>query len=119
MNGYIYLVLSKVKPVVIAGAAEILLHYITAITIPKAQKNAIKEYTAEKQIAETAEKIYTTMLEQGKTITAKEVYKAARDAYYNPSPELKISPELMEKYKELFGDQDQKKTNEERVNEKK
>lgn len=93
MNGYIYLFLSTAKPAAIAGAAEILLHYINAITIPRAKKNAIKEYTEEKQIAEAAENIYVAMLDQGKTITAEEVYGAVKNAYYNPIPEDKNTNE--------------------------
>lgn len=112
MNGYIYLFLSTAKPAAIAGAAEVFLHYINAITIPRAKKNAIKEYTAEKQIAETAEKIYEAMIDQGKSITVEEVCEAAKNAYYNPIPKDKITPEMIQKYKEVFGDPD-KNTNEE------
>ena len=93
MNGYIYLFLSTAKPAAIAGAAEILIHYINAITIPRAKKNAIKEYTEEKQIAEAAENIYVAMLDQGKTITAEEVYGTVKNAYYNPIPEDKNTNE--------------------------
>ena len=93
MNGYIYLFLSTAKPAAIAGAAEILLHYINAIKIPRAKKKAIKEYTEEKQIAEAAENIYVAMLDQGKTITAEEVYGAVKNAYYNPIPEDKNTNE--------------------------
>ena len=113
MNGYVYIVLSKVKPAAIAGAADVLLHYINAITIPRMKKNAMKESTEEKQIAETVEKIYVAMLDQGKSITVEEVYEATKNAYYNPIPKDKVTPEMIQKYKEVFGDPD-KNTNEEK-----
>lgn len=113
MNGHIYLFLSTAKPAAIAGAAEILLHYINAITIPRLKKNAIKEYTAEKLIAETAEKIYMAMLDQGKSITAEEVYGAVKNVYYNPASEDKITPEMIQTYKELFGDPNTNEENKE------
>ena len=113
MNGYMYLALSKFKSAAIAGAVEVLFHYINAITIPRMKKNAIEEYVVEKEMAETAENIYVAMLDQGKSVTVEEVYKALKDAYYNPIPKDKVTPEMIQKYKEVFGDSNTNEENKE------
>jgi len=113
MNGYVYSVLSKVKSAAIAGAAEVFLHYINAIMIPRMKKNAIEEYIVEKEMAETVEKIYVAMLDQGKSITVEEVYEAVKNAYDNPIPKDKVTPEMIQKYKEVFGDPNTNEENKE------